>query len=89
MSMNFDLTEEQLQIKRAVREFAEAEIRPNVMKWDEAQYFPKEIWRQRANEAGLVFDRFRIIDYLPNEINNELFINIKSWCLSAENLYSH
>lgn len=52
MSMNFDLTEEQLQIKRAVREFAEAEIRPNVMKWDEAQYFPKEIWSQ-LGELGL------------------------------------
>jgi hypothetical protein len=52
-----------------------------------AQYFPKEIWRPRANEAGLVFDRFRIIDYLPNEINEELFANIKSWCSAAEELY--
>ncbi len=52
MSMNFDLSEEQLQIKRAVREFAEAEIKPNVMKWDEAQYFPKELWQQ-LGELGL------------------------------------
>jgi hypothetical protein len=52
-----------------------------------AQYFPKEIWRPRANEAGLVFDRFRIIDYLPNEIDNKLLINIKSWCSAAENIF--
>ena len=52
MSMNFELPEEQLQIKRAVREFAEAEIKPNVMKWDEAQYFPKELWQQ-LGEFGL------------------------------------
>ena len=52
MSMNFELSDEQLQIKRAVREFAEAEIKPNVMKWDEAQYFPKELWQQ-LGELGL------------------------------------
>jgi alkylation response protein AidB-like acyl-CoA dehydrogenase len=50
--MHFDLTEEQLQVKRAVREFAEAEIRPHVMEWDEAQHFPKELFRQ-LGELGL------------------------------------
>lgn len=39
--MNFDLTEEQHQIKNSVREFAESEIRPHVMEWDESQHFPK------------------------------------------------
>ena len=53
-----------------------------------AQYFPNEIWRPRANEAGLVFDRFRIIDYLPDKIDDELLNNIKLWCTAAENLYS-
>lgn len=42
--MNFELTEEQQQVKRSVREFAEAEIRPHVMEWDEAQHFPKELF---------------------------------------------
>jgi hypothetical protein len=50
--MEFDLTEEQLQIKKSVREFAEAEIRPNVMKWDEAQYFPRELF-PKLGELGL------------------------------------
>ena len=42
--MDFELTEEQQQVKRSVREFAEAEIRPHVMEWDEAQHFPKELF---------------------------------------------
>lgn len=52
-----------------------------------SQYFPREIWRPRANEAGLVFDRFRIIDYLPNPIDNELKGHLKNWCMAAESLY--
>jgi len=38
--MNFELNEEQQQIKYSVREFAESEIRPHVMEWDETQHFP-------------------------------------------------
>jgi len=41
--LDFELTDEQKEIKRAVREFAEGEIRPHVMEWDEAQRFPREI----------------------------------------------
>lgn len=52
-----------------------------------SQYFPREIWRPRANEAGLVFDRFRIIDYLPADLSEELLKNIKTWSIAAQNLY--
>ena len=38
--MDFQLNEEQLQLRKSVREFAEREIAPNVMKWDEASEFP-------------------------------------------------
>ena len=38
--MDFQLNEEQLHLKKTVREFAECEIAPNVMKWDEACEFP-------------------------------------------------
>ena len=38
--MDFQLSEEQQQLKKTVREFAEREILPNVMKWDEACEFP-------------------------------------------------
>lgn len=38
--MDFQLSDEQLQLKKMVREFAESEIAPNVMKWDEVCEFP-------------------------------------------------
>ena len=38
--MDFHLNEEQLQLKKSVREFAEREILPHVMTWDEAGDFP-------------------------------------------------
>lgn len=41
--MEFELTEEQFQMKMSVREFAEAEIAPHVMEWDETQHFPIEL----------------------------------------------
>jgi len=51
--MNFELNEEQQQIKYSVREFAESEIRPNVMEWDESQHFPDEL-RPKLAELGLM-----------------------------------
>jgi hypothetical protein len=41
--MDFRLSEEQQLLRRTVREFAEAEIGPHVMAWDEAQQFPMEL----------------------------------------------
>jgi len=38
--LDFQLNEEQLQLKKSVREFAEREIAPNVMQWDESSEFP-------------------------------------------------
>jgi alkylation response protein AidB-like acyl-CoA dehydrogenase len=43
LEVDFRLTEEQELLRRTVREFAEAEIGPHVMEWDEAQSFPKEL----------------------------------------------
>jgi alkylation response protein AidB-like acyl-CoA dehydrogenase len=51
--MNFELNEEQQQIKMSVREFAESEILPNVMEWDETQHFPVEL-RPKLAELGLL-----------------------------------
>jgi alkylation response protein AidB-like acyl-CoA dehydrogenase len=50
--MEFELNEEQQQVKLSVREFAEAEIAPHVMEWDESQHFPVELWPKLA-ELGL------------------------------------
>ena len=51
--MDFSLTEEQIQLRRSVREFAEGEIAPHVMEWDEASHFPAEIIPKLA-EMGLL-----------------------------------
>ena len=44
--MEFEYTPEQTQLRKAVREFAEGEIAPHVMEWDEAQTFPLEVIRK-------------------------------------------
>ena len=41
--MDFRLSDEQQLLRQTVREFAEAEIRPHVMEWDEAQHFPMDL----------------------------------------------
>lgn len=51
--MNLELTAEQLQVKHSVREFAEAEIAPHVLEWDETQHFPVELLPKLA-ELGLM-----------------------------------
>lgn len=51
--MDFELNDEQKEIRRSVREFAESEIRPHVMEWDEAQHFPREII-PKLGELGLM-----------------------------------
>jgi alkylation response protein AidB-like acyl-CoA dehydrogenase len=43
MLMDFRLSEEQELLRRTVREFAETEIGPHVMEWDEAQQFPMDL----------------------------------------------
>ena len=51
--MEFELSEEQQQVRMSVREFAEAEIAPHVMEWDESQHFPVELLPKLA-ELGLM-----------------------------------
>ena len=51
--MDFALTLEQQQLRRTVRAFAEGEIAPHVMEWDEASHFPLEII-PKLGEMGLL-----------------------------------
>ena len=55
--MDFSLTDEQALLRKSVREFAETEMRPHVMEWDEAQHFPKELMPKLA-ELGLMGIQF-------------------------------
>jgi alkylation response protein AidB-like acyl-CoA dehydrogenase len=51
--MDFNESENQKMIKEMVKDFAEKEIRPNVMKWDEAQEFPVPLFK-KLGELGLM-----------------------------------
>jgi alkylation response protein AidB-like acyl-CoA dehydrogenase len=55
--LEFSLTDEQQQLRRTVREFAEAEILPHVMEWDEVSHFPTEIIPKLAHMGflGVIF----------------------------------
>src|SRR5688500_19918581 len=46
--MDYRLSDDQHLLRRSVREFAEAEIRPHVMEWDEAQQFPIDLLAKLA-----------------------------------------
>jgi len=51
--VDFSFTDEQQQLRRTVREFAETEIAPQSMEWDEASQFPSELIPKLA-EMGLM-----------------------------------
>jgi len=51
--MDFSYTNEQQQLRRAVREFAEAEILPHVREWDEHSTFPADVVR-KCGHMGLM-----------------------------------
>src|SRR5437764_10287928 len=55
--MDFELNEDQRQIKMSVREFAEGEIAPHVREWDEAQHFFVELLPKLAEQGfmGIIF----------------------------------
>jgi len=55
--VDFEYTPEQLQLRKAVREFADAEIAPHVMEWDESQTFPLEVIKKlgKLGYMGAIF----------------------------------
>src|ERR671920_1102818 len=55
--MDFELNEDQQQVKSSVREFAEGEIAPHVREWDERQHFPTELVPKLAEQGfmGVIF----------------------------------
>src|SRR6202167_5993882 len=55
--MDFGFTPEQQQLRKTLREFCEAEIKPHVMEWDESQEFPVDVFRRlgKMGVLGAVF----------------------------------
>lgn len=50
---SFSISENQEMVRGMVRDFTEKNIRPHVMEWDEAQYFPVEVFK-KLGELGLM-----------------------------------
>jgi alkylation response protein AidB-like acyl-CoA dehydrogenase len=76
--MDFRLTDEQDLLRRSIREFAEAEIRPHVMEWDEKQLFPKELIPKLA-ALGLMGIQF------PEEFGGAAMSSV-DYCIAIEEL---
>ena len=55
--MDLHLTDDQRLLRDSVREFAERELRPHVMAWDEAQHFPMALLPKLA-DLGLMGIQF-------------------------------
>jgi hypothetical protein len=55
--VDFQLNDEQLHLKKSVREFAEREIAPNVRKWDDAAEFPLSTIKElgKLGLMGVIF----------------------------------
>jgi len=72
--MDFEQSSEQVQLRKTVREFAEAELAPHALEWDEGQIFPREavgklaalgylgsIFPEELGGAGLGYIEYEII----------------------------
>lgn len=53
VGLDFSHTENQEMVKQMAKDFAEKHIRPHVMEWDEAQYFPIELFK-KLGEQGMM-----------------------------------
>ncbi|HEX6973256.1 MAG TPA: acyl-CoA dehydrogenase [Vicinamibacterales bacterium] len=76
--MDFRLSDEQELLRQTVREFAEAEMRPHVMEWDESQHFPMELLPKLA-DLGLMGIQF------PEEYGGSAMSSV-DYCICIEEL---
>jgi alkylation response protein AidB-like acyl-CoA dehydrogenase len=76
--MDFRPTDEQETLRRTVREFAEAEIRPHMMEWDESQHFPMDLLPKLA-ALGLTGIQF------PEEYGGAAMSSV-DYCICIEEL---
>src|ERR671923_2877860 len=76
--MDVRLTQDQELLRRSIREFAETELRPHVMEWDEAQEFPRELLSKFA-ELGLMGIQF------PEEYGGAAMSSV-DYCVCIEEL---
>ena len=78
MNLDFDLTEEQLQIREMVRKFAQKEIAPHVLDYNREGRFPRDIL-EKMKETGLIGG------VLPTEYGGAGIDHV-SWVISIEEI---
>jgi len=76
--MDLRLSEDQELLRRSIREFAESELRPHVMEWDEAQQFPRDLLAKFA-ELGLMGIQF------PEQYGGSAMSSV-DYCICIEEL---
>jgi hypothetical protein len=76
--VNLSLSSEQQLLRQSVREFAETELRPHVMEWDEAQEFPRSLLAKCA-ALGLMGIQF------PDEYGGAGMSSV-DYCLCIEEI---
>lgn len=76
--MDLHLTDDQRLLRESVREFAERELRPHVMEWDEAQHFPMSLLPKLA-DIGLMGIQF------PESVGGAGMSSV-DYCLCIEEL---
>ena len=76
--MDFRLSDDQQLLRATIREFAETEIRPHVMEWDEPQHFPVELLPKLA-DLGLMGIQF------PEEFGGAAMSSV-DYCIVIEEL---
>jgi alkylation response protein AidB-like acyl-CoA dehydrogenase len=76
--MQISLSQDQELLRRSIREFAERELRPRVMEWDEAQGFPRDLLEKFA-ELGLMGIQF------PDEYGGAGMSSV-DYCICIEEL---
>src|SRR5215216_2617818 len=77
-AMDIRFSEDQELLRRSIREFAETELRPLVMEWDEAQAFPRQLLAKCA-ALGLMGIQF------PEEYGGAGMSSV-DYCLCIEEL---
>jgi alkylation response protein AidB-like acyl-CoA dehydrogenase len=76
--MDFRLSDDQEMLRRTVREFADGEMRPHVMEWDESQHFPMDLLPKLA-DLGLMGIQF------PEEFGGAAMSAV-DYCICIEEL---
>ncbi len=76
--MDFEVSELTQQVAQTARDFALQHIKPYIMKWDEAQEFPAEVFKKLGELGLMVYWCRRNMAALVYRILNTMLLSRKS-----------